>query len=247
MAPTVLLYQPQNLINVGSVVRAARNCGAAGVRVFQPGDWEIDRILVSAPRCESWVESHVTVHSEWDSFLANVDVVVGVTGHARRERNRVGEFPRDIRADSWGDRSVGLMFGREDHGLTNDAADRCQLLVTIPTDPDYPSLNLAQAVLLTLHQSWMNSARSAETQSASTPPFPPAGADTIERFMQTVTDALDAIGYFKGTHRTNVVRTIRRVVLNADPDTQELATLWGVFRELLRLHPPSAAKSGSDD
>jgi uncharacterized protein YigA (DUF484 family) len=87
------------------------------------------------------------------------------------------------------------MFGREDHGLTNDAADRCQLLVTIPTDPDYPSLNLAQAVLLTLHQSWMNSARSAETQSASTPPFPPAGADTIERFMQTVTDALDAIGF----------------------------------------------------
>ncbi len=233
MASIVLLHQPLDPINIGSVVRVCRNCEVTDLRLFQPQGWLPERVAISAPRSEAWLQKHVTVHHEWASFVDGIDWLVGVTGHERRERNRRIEFPHELLALAEQQRTVGLMFGREDHGLLNDAADRCHALLTIPTSSDYPSMNLAQAVLVVLHTLYLSS---ADKQVEPPPrPHPVAELRAVERFMGTVEDALNAIDFFKGSHHDNVLRTVRRVVLNARPDTQELATLWGIFRETARV------------
>lgn len=233
MASVVLLHQPLDPINIGSVVRVCRNCEVSDLRLFQPQGWLPERVAISAPRSEAWLQKHVTVHHEWASFVDGIDWLVGVTGHERRERNRRISFPDELLTLAPQQQTVGLMFGREDHGLLNDAADRCHALLTIPTNPDYPSMNLAQAVLVVLHTLYLQSATAP--LAAPPQPHPVAELRAVERFMGTVEEALRAIDFFKGNHHDNVLRTIRRVVLNARPDTQELATLWGVFRETRRV------------
>jgi TrmH family RNA methyltransferase len=234
MSLVVLLHQPLDPINIGSVVRVCRNCEVTDLRLFEPQGWVPERVAVSAPRSEDWLREHVTVHDNWESFLAGVSWTVGVTGHERRERNRRVSFPDGLLAESSLHDTVGLMFGREDHGLLNDAADRCNALLTIPTNPDYPSMNLAQAVLVVLHTLYL-SGTEATILAPAPAPHPVADGEAVERFMQTVEGALEAIDFFKGSHHDNVLRTVRRVILNARPDTQELATLWGIFRETRRL------------
>jgi tRNA C32,U32 (ribose-2'-O)-methylase TrmJ len=73
----------------------------------------------------------------------------------------------------------------------------------------------------------------------------------MERFMVRAESALDGIGFFRGSQRENVLRTLRRVIRNAEVDTQELATLWGIFAQVDRLAKGAArapkAPAGSDD
>ena len=104
--------------------------------------------------------------------------------------------------------------------------------MTLESDPEYPSFNLAQAALLVCHAIY---SMQPIAGSVELPPYPPAPHQDMERFMERAEAALDGIGFFRGSQRENVLRTLRRVVRNAEVDTQELATLWGIFAQVDRL------------
>jgi tRNA C32,U32 (ribose-2'-O)-methylase TrmJ len=165
--------------------------------------------------------------------MADLHLLVAVTGKSRGERNRRSEWPQ-VLDDVFGfaDARVGFVFGREDHGLPNHMADRCDRLLTLPSDPDFSSFNLAQAVLLVAHAVYL---REAPASSEAPQPYPPAPHDQMDRFMESVDQALVAMDFFKGNQRENILRTVRRVVRNASVDTQELATLWGMAAAVIRL------------
>jgi len=229
----VLLYEPQDPVNVGSVVRVCRNCGMKDLRVFRPRTWEPDRIQISAPRSIPWIEENLYLAPSWEHAVSGLNVLVAVTGKSRSERNRRGSLP-DVLQHVFANpsASVGFVFGREDHGIPNDIVDRCDWLVTLESDPEYPSFNLAQAALLVCHAIY---SMQPIMGSVELPPFPPAPHQDMERFMERAEAALDGIGFFRGSQRENVLRTLRRVVRNAEVDTQELATLWGIFAQVDRL------------
>lgn len=229
----VLLYEPQDPVNVGSIVRVCRNCDMKDLRVFRPRTWEPDRIQISAPRSVPWIEENLYLAPSWDDAVAGLNILVAVTGKSRSERNRRASLPDVLRhVFAHPDARVGFVFGREDHGIPNDIADRCDWLVTLESDPDYPSFNLAQAALLVCHQIY---SLQPILVPPDLPPYPPAPHPDMERFMERAESALDGIGFFRGSQRENVLRTLRRVIRNAEVDTQELATLWGIFAQVDRL------------
>ena len=233
---TVILWEPQDPINIGSVVRVCRNTGVRDLRLIRPAGWIPERVAISAPNSDDWVRDHVRIHESWDDAVSGLHRLYALTARGRLERQqrfRLDPLVQQLRPELEQGAGVGFVFGREDSGLPNSVVDRCDAYVTLETHPDYTSLNLAQAVLLVCHHLF-RAFGEADPMRTSGRRFDDATHDQVARMMDQVERSLDAIAFFKGDQRENVLRTIQRVVLRARPDQQELATLWGIFSEVER-------------
>ena len=138
---------------------------------------------------------------------------------------------------------AGLMFGPEASGLDNDDVVRADCLVTADLNSDYPSLNLAQAVLLMAWE-WRVAAHSGEKSSADTDQRPET-ATVLERdrFHERLESELDAGGFFISPEMAPAVkRNLRALFARAAPTSQEISTLHGVIQALTKIRDRS--KSG---
>src|SRR5438132_12891587 len=98
---------------------------------------------------------------------------------------------------------VAVVFAREDWGMSTAMLDACHAVTTIPTNPAYPSLNLAQATLLVLYQVFQ---RASGEQQAYRPPrktAPPASSGLLEDLFADLERALDAIEFLKQRSRVH--------------------------------------------
>jgi len=138
------------------------------------------------------------------------------------------------------DGKVALVFGREDSGLPNDALDRCDVLLTIPTNPDYSSLNLAQAVLICVWEAFK--ASSSPLEAVSTSEFPVASRGQVERMLVYAEEALERVEFFKGPNQPQVMRSVRSVFARAQLDERELAIWYGIWKEI----PAFLKRTGRD-
>src|SRR5690606_5161374 len=116
---------------------------------------------------------------------------------------------------------VAVVFGREDQGLSNWAIDLCHGTVTIPTNPEHSSLNLAQAVLLMAYELWM--AEQGRDQPFKPPrrDAPPAETQLLEVMFADAEQALRTVDFFKNRQSRSVMRVLRTVGHRADLDRRE--------------------------
>jgi TrmH family RNA methyltransferase len=152
----VVLHRPQRLVNIAGTVRAMKNTGLARLRLVDPAEYDPYDIAGIAHRSEDLL-AETQVFATLDEALADAIFVVGTSARPRTSATRTStprEFAAEIRQHAR-EGPVVLLFGPEDNGLDNPALDRCDALLTIPVDPAYRSLNLAQAVLLVCYEIWM--------------------------------------------------------------------------------------------
>src|SRR5688572_29172092 len=129
----VVLYEPQDPINVGAVVRAMKNMGVRDLRLVRPVPYDLNRIQQVAHDTFDVVE-RIRHFDDLDSALADCTRVAAFSAR-RRAAKWTRMDPRHMAVEllEWAERGpVALLFGREDHGLPNDALDRAHLMVTIP-------------------------------------------------------------------------------------------------------------------
>ena len=144
----VVLYEPQDPVNIAATVRAMKNMGLSRLRLVRPVPYERERLEGIAHDTFDVIDA-IETFDTLDAALADCVRVAGFTARRRAAKRAVV----DAKAASgellgWGARgTVAVLFGREDSGLPNEALDRAHLMITIPTS-QYASLNLAQAVLL---------------------------------------------------------------------------------------------------
>ena len=149
----VVLYQPQDLVNIALVVRAMKNMGLTRLRLVSPAIFNAYRVTGIAHDTHEIVDA-VELFDEFDDAVADMVRVVAMT--ARRRASRQVWSEPDTGAEKLVARSaegdIALVFGREDRGLPNEILDRCHEAVCIPTNPDHPSLNLGQAAMIILYE-----------------------------------------------------------------------------------------------
>lgn len=221
----IVLYEPQDDINIGSVLRVAENFGVGEVRLVRPLRGDPERILITAPRLSERIAS--TQH--FDTLDQAVGDCVRVYGTTARERvaNMASCTPMVAAEERMGfEGKVAFVFGREDSGLPNEALDRCDVLVHIPTNPDYSSLNLAQAVLICVWEC----ARELETEVKE--PNQVAARGQVERMLVEAEKALEMVEFFKGPNRPYVMRSVRSVFSRARLDDREVAIWFGIWKEI---------------
>lgn len=228
-----VLDEPQDLVNVAGTVRAMKNMGLGQLRLVRPAEFDAYRITGIAHRTEDVVE-RIRIFDSLREALADVTYVVGTTARPRTAaRNYV--HPRDMApglVERSQDGPVAVVFGREDRGLDNQALDLCHAVAVVPGNPDHPTLNLAQAVLLVAY----------EVHLAAAPepaPFPrgkrsagPTPLGELEQTYEALRDGLEAINFFKARNPDTVMRTLRTLVARAEPDRHEAGLLRAVGYEI---------------
>jgi len=230
----VVLCRPQKLVNIAGTVRAMKNMGLRRLRLVRPAEYDPAAITGMAHRSDDLLAA-ATLHDDLDGALADARFVAGATARPRGTAMRVAS-PRELAPELLeraADGPVALLFGPEDNGLTNNELYRCHATLAIPADPAYPSLNLAQAVLIAAYE-----LRLAAEVHASAPrrdPHPPASAAQLEALFAAIEAALWGFEFFKTQRAEGIMRTIRSLVHRAAPDTREAALLRAMCVETLNF------------
>jgi TrmH family RNA methyltransferase len=231
----VVLNEPQNLVNIAGVVRAMKNMGLSRLRLVQPAEFDAWRIGGIAHRSNDVVEQ-AQVFDSLPEALVDTVFVVGTTARSRTaQRNYVR--PREIAptiVQHARENLVAILFGREDRGLGNEALDLCHAAAVIPTNPDYSSINLAQAVLLLSYEIFL-------AHGAEEGPLPrgrratrPATVEELENTFSALEAGLHRIEFYKAREPSAIMRTLRTVVSRAEPDLQEAGLLRAIGFEMLK-------------
>ena len=237
----VVLWETQDRVNVAGTVRAMKNFGLERLRLVNPAEWDPWRIEGIAHDTHEIVE-RTEIHDSLQSALADCSFVVGMTARSRRAKRAIGR-PRQLAPELLGraldaveGRSgpVAILYGREDHGLSNEALDLCHRTAHIPTNPDHASLNLAQAVLVMAYELWM--AAEGEVQPFRGPrrDSEPPTVEFLEMLFADAERALWGIDFFKSRQTESVMRTLRELVRRSDVDQREAAFLRAMSIEVVK-------------
>lgn len=228
----VVLFEPQDPINIGNTIRAMKNMGLTRLRLVRPANPDVQRIAISAPKAQDII-STMEIFEDLDEALADVVMTAALTARGRRARRTV-ERPRDVSPElvrKASEAPVALLFGREDRGLTNDELDRAHVQVTIPTREDYSSLNLGQAVLLMCYELFLAAGDLPELPSPQRE-FPLAQAKHMDGMFQHIEETLQGIGFFKATTSVKIMRSIKDILHRAELDEREVRLFRGIFAEM---------------
>jgi len=230
----VVLCRPRKLVNIGGAIRAMKNMGLRRLRLVQPAEYNEYEIEGIAHRSTD-VLATTRLHATLDAALADAIYVAGTSARPR-EAGAPAITPRALAPDLLARSVAGpvaLVFGPEDNGLTNTELDRCHTVLTIPTDPAYPSLNLAQAVLLVAYE--LRQALALPTPAPHRHPARPANAAQLEELFEALERALWGIEFFKAHQAGGMLRTLRSLVHRAEPSARETALLKAMAMETLNF------------
>lgn len=223
---TTILYEPQQNVNIGATVRVLLNLGFERLRLIRPAAFDPMRIDAIAHRSAALVE-RIEHFEELTPALVDQHTIVGFSARQRGERHTRPwlDIAPSIRALAEY-HPVAFMFGREDFGLPNAALEHCTHVCSLPVTSTYPSLNLADAVLLALYEL-------QRTPPAPLPEPPPSQA-AYNELLTLLDQALEAAQFSRtsGQHIATL-RTLRDLVLRAAPTQPELALLQALCRRAL--------------
>jgi TrmH family RNA methyltransferase len=232
----VVLVEPQDPVNIAAVVRAMKNMGVRQLRLVNPVEYDPSRVERVAHDTRDIV-SEVRHFGSLDEAIAGCVFVAGFTARRRKAKWKLVS-PREVAApmlQAAADGPVAIVFGREDHGLSNESLDRAHAVVTIPTS-DHPSLNLAQAVLIALYELHLG-ANASRTLAPPRKDAPPASSEQLERYFTDAGKALADIDFFRTRNEELVLRSLRSLTYRASPDAREIDLMRSIALEVMRaLH-----------
>jgi TrmH family RNA methyltransferase len=233
--PILVLVNPQDIVNIASAVRIARNFGIERMRLVNPETFDPWRIEGIAHNSADFVAG-IEIVDTLETAVADCVHVAVLTARGRTAKRRT-VHPREGAAELL-ERSVegpvAMVLGREDRGLTNAEIDLGHVLVTIPTDPRSSSLNLAQAVAIMAYETWL--LRGGERQPLKRPrkDTPPATAAQLEELFADWRRALWAVDFFKTRRSESVMRSFREIVHRAGLDGREASLVRAMGIEVVR-------------
>ncbi|HET7716074.1 MAG TPA: RNA methyltransferase [Bauldia sp.] len=239
LSPAIILVAPQLGENIGTAARAMANFGLAGLRLVNPREgWPNKKAHAAASGADGVIEQVRTYATVADA-VADLGFVYATTARAREVAKPVvgpREAAANIRALAREGTQAGVMFGPERTGLTNEDLSFADEILTYPVDPGFPSLNLAQAVLLFAYE-WRLAGFAPEERALPLPdPRPkPAPKAELIRLFEHLESALDEAGFFRPPEkRPHMVEALRSMLQRAGLSEQEVRTLRGVVTALER-------------
>jgi len=231
-APAIILCEPQLGENIGAVARAMLNCGLTDLRLVNPRDgWPSDSARAAAAGADLVIDG-ARLYDTTEAAIADRTFVLATTARAR-DLSKLSLSPGEAagRLTAGG---AAILFGRERSGLTNDQVALADAILTFPLNPDFTSLNLAQAVLL-VGWEWRRATTAPPPPETMPAVSPPATRGEAVHLMHHLERELDAAGFFfPPEKRAHMVRNLRNLLARARLTQQDVRTLHGVIASLVR-------------
>ena len=237
-SPVVILVRPQLAENIGAVARAMGNGGLFHLRLVAPRDgWPQERawrtgsgahrILDAAMVCETVAEAVGDLHRVFATCPRPRHIIKPVLTARGGAAECIAIGARGLRA--------GVLFGPERAGLDNDDIAATDSLIRYDLNPDFMSLNLAQAVMIFGYEWWLARAGEPPARRLRTGETAVANKHDLDHFMAHLIRECDASGFLKNEQkRTGMIRNLRHFFQRGEVTRQELNTLHGVLTELAR-------------
>jgi tRNA/rRNA methyltransferase len=240
--PTIILIEPQLGENIGMVARAMLNCGLTDLRLVAPRDgWPSAEAVATSANAETVIEN-VRVYQKTKDAIADIDTLYATTARLRDMTKRVVTARQGakelVQKISSGSR-CGLLFGREAKGLKNEDVVLADTILTIPLNPEFTSLNLAQAVFCVAYE-WFQAHDQTPAEELNIPKHTkPANKRELIGLFEHFEKSLDDSGFLQiSKKRPNMVRNLRNMWQRAQLTEQEIRTLRGVITSIVRFTPP---------
>jgi tRNA/rRNA methyltransferase len=230
--PTIILVHPQLGENIGTAARAMFNCGLTALRLVKPRDGWPNKKAIAAASGADLVLDKAAVFDTVEAAIADLRHVYATTARDRfmvkrilTPRRGVAEMRRFMGTGE----ACGILFGPERTGLVNDHIALADTVLTVPLNPAFSSLNLAQAVLLVGYE-WYTSGDETPADQLVTGHSKPATKEELLRFFGHFEEELDRSGFLRTRDkRPGMIRNLRNFFQRAQPTAQELRTLHGVI------------------
>jgi tRNA/rRNA methyltransferase len=256
-SPVFILVRPQLADNIGMVARAMANFGLEHLRLVEPRDgWPNEKARIAASGANFIIDG-AEAYPALGEAVAGLNWVCATTARQRDLAKPVltpGQAVAEMLARLAGGQRCGILFGPERNGLETGEIANADAAVMAPVNPNFASLNLAQAALL-LSYEWIKQSGSGTLgrvttyESAIEPGMrtrgsPPASREELMKFFEHLEGELDANGFFTAPEkRPSVVQNLRSMFVRMGATEQEIRTLRGIVKALVnprrsRSSPP---------
>jgi tRNA/rRNA methyltransferase len=233
--PIIILVETQMGQNIGMCARAMLNCGLDQLRLVRPRDGWPNEVARSTAADADRVLDQAQVFGHIDDAVADCQRVLAATAR-QRSLNIPGLDLREAVDEVAGasaepQSKFAVLFGPEASGLDNETLSRADRLVHFPTNPEFSSLNLAQAVLLFCWE-WR------QKTPGDNPPIvekTPANSEETNAFLMRLEQALDEAEFFLSEEqKPYTLRTLRTIFTRSNLTTKEVRMLQGALSALTK-------------
>jgi tRNA/rRNA methyltransferase len=229
--PAIILVEPQLGENIGTAARAMMNCALDDLRLVRPRDGWPSAKAVAAASGADWVLDRARLYPSVEAAVADLVHVYASTARDRgmvRREVTPRQAAAEMRAHTAATEPCGVLFGPERTGLLNDAITLADTVLTVPLNPGFSSLNLAQAVMVVGYE-WYTAGIEAPAETVHTGLSRPATKAELFNFFEHLEEALIQNGFLRNREsRPSMVRNLRSLFQRARCTEQELRTLHGV-------------------
>jgi tRNA/rRNA methyltransferase len=234
-APIIVLVEPQLGQNIGMAARAMGNFALSELRIVNPRDgWPNIHASRAASGADAIIEGARLFDTVTDA-VADCSLLFATTARAHDQAKPVlspEAAAQEMAAEIAGEGRAAILFGRERWGLTNEEVALADRIVTFPVDPEFASLNLAQAVLLMGYE-WFRIAKGGALPFASTDRSVRASQQQVQAFFDTLIAELDRVEFLRPVEkRDTMVVNLRNIFSRMEPTKQDMQTLHGAIKAI---------------
>jgi tRNA/rRNA methyltransferase len=235
VGPIVILVEPQLGENIGTTARAMANFGLTRLRLVNPRDhWPNPRARAAASGADHVLDA-AQLYDTLEAAIADCALVFATTARAHDQAKPVigaEEAARLMQPHLAAGANVALMFGRERNGLENDEVGLADHIVTLPVNPAFASLNLAQAVVVLAYE-WFKLATGGALPFAMPQKSTPAPREQLLAFFADLERELERVEFFRPAEKRETMQVnLRNIFLRMAPTRQDIQTLHGVVRAI---------------
>jgi tRNA/rRNA methyltransferase len=235
-APIIILVDPQMGENIGAAARAMLNCGLTELRLVNPRDgWPNERAEAMSSGALG-IMPPVKVYATTSDAIADLHHVYATTARPRDMVKNVMTARgagADMRIRMAGGQRLGLLFGAERSGLGNEDVALSGTVITIPLNPGFSSLNLAQAVLLVSYE-WMAAGDTTPSKQLINNDSFPATQDSLTELYRRLETELQDNAFFRAPDmKPTVLRNLHAMLTRTEMTDQEVKTFHGIISALL--------------
>lgn len=236
VGPRIVLIEPQMAENIGACARAMLNCGLGDMALVRPRDVWPNAKAVAMSSGATAVLDQARLFDDTASAVADLHKVYATTARPRDLTKRV-ITPRqagvEMRQAAAAGERIGVLFGPERSGMTNDDLVLAETIIMVPLNPSYSSLNLAQAVLLLAYE-WFQAGDDTPEEALVFNGTEPATKGEMGGLLDRVEAELATAGFFRNDDiRPSISRNLRNMFYRLGLSEQEVRTLHGVLSSLI--------------
>ena len=225
----IILIETSNSGNIGSVLRAMKTMGFKNLCLVNPKKFPSDEVKALAANAKDMIDDVVVVDT-LDKALSDIDFVVGTSSRIRKvpwPNEPLNTVAPQINKIIESTTNVGILFGREDRGLTNDELQRCNLHMHIPANEEYPVLNLAMAVQVVCYQIYIDSLSKHSLVKNDNWDVPKAKSNHVKRLIEHFISVAEELEVFNKGNPRQIGARIKRMFTRIGLDEMEVNFLRG--------------------